>query len=769
MAELDSLLERAGAEVQRGLDQGYARIGRYTLVTPLGEGGFGTVWLASQDEPVRRIVALKILRRDPGSRMILARFQNERQALARMDHPNVASVLDAGVTDDGRPWFAMPFIDGMPITQACDDARLPIGERVRLLAETCDGVQHAHRKGIIHRDIKPGNVLVARSGDALAAKVIDFGVAKALESADPPSLRTADGQRLGTPQYMPPEQWLHGAGVADVRSDVYALGAVLAELLAGGPPVRLPRTPLDVPEVVAPSVWIAHRLAQDPAAAARTAEDRGLDATALQAVLRGDLDAIVRRATAQHPDDRYPSPSALAEDLRRWLEGKPVAARVTAPWERAWRSARRHPRTSAVAGTAAIVGVVLVVLWATAARRSFEQEVQLDAARIQSQRTFAIARDTIQGMVDEVLTSRDPERLASVFERAERMVDRIAEDDPMASVRLASVVARGHMGAWDRRAAIGLLQRSLRRIVEVDPDGTSDAFRELAEPYFVTCVRGDRAGGRDVLVATMAPYVEAGQLATPHVQEILRLSIQELVPWPPAASIVEPDVRLALANMYASWIPDPRESALQLAKHRVSALTRAEHMPDSLEEAHAALQRICQDLPADDPSRLHAELQWGIMNSIRGHNTNDDLQGMMYLAARAEHAFGTGSPRTVNIHWNLAFTCLHAGDVRGAYDAFARFLWPEMRRLHPGDGLRRWYLSYFAPIAYQACALEDAWAAGMQVLADDAQDGEVKRDGMAQQAASVVAAVLAEQGDEAGAAEIERIYGVQRMVREELP
>ena len=767
MAELDSLLERAGAEVQRGLDQGYARIGRYTLVTPLGEGGFGTVWLASQDEPVRRLVALKILRRDPGSRMILARFQNERQALARMDHPNVASVLDAGVTEDGRPWFAMPFIDGMPITQACDDARVGIRERVRLLAETCDGVQHAHRKGIIHRDLKPGNVLVARNGDVRTAKVIDFGVAKALESTDPASLRTADGQRLGTPQYMPPEQWLHGAGVADVRSDVYALGAVLAELLVGGPPVRLPRTPLDVPEVIAPSAWLGQRTAADPAAAARIADDRGTDAAGLLSMVRGDLDSVVRRATAQHPDDRYPSPAALAEDLRRWLDGLPVGARVTAPWERAWRSVRRHPRTSVLAGVAALGTVALASLWVVSSRRSVEQAAQVEAARIQSERTFAIARDTIQGMVDEVLTSRDPERLASVFERAERMVDRIARDDPFASVRLASVVARGHMGAWDRRAAVGLLNRSLDRIVALDPDGTSEAFRELAEPYFRSCVRGDRESGRDVLMAAMAPYVARGELAEPHVQEILRLGIQELVPWPPAMLTDDPEVRLALADLYASWIDDPRRSALQLALHRISALTRAETMPNSLEEAHAALNRICRDLPADDPSRLHAELQWGIMNSIRGHNSSDALQGMMYLAARAEHAFGTGSPRTVNIHWNLAFTCIHAGDAPGAYDAFARFLWPEMRRLHPGDGLRRWYLSYFAPVAYEACALDDAWAAGMQVLADDAQDGEVKRDGMAQQAAHVVAAVLAEQGDEAGAAEIERIYGVRRMVRGE--
>jgi len=144
MAELDSLLSRAAAEVQRGLAGGSSRIGRYTLVTTLGEGGFGTVWLASQDEPVRRLVALKVFRRDPASRMVVARFQNERQALAVMDHPNVATVLDAGVSDDGRPWFAMPYIEGAPITGSCDERRSTVRERVRLLAEVCDGVQHAH-------------------------------------------------------------------------------------------------------------------------------------------------------------------------------------------------------------------------------------------------------------------------------------------------------------------------------------------------------------------------------------------------------------------------------------------------------------------------------------------------------------------------------------------------------------------------------------------------------------------------------------------------
>ncbi|MBU3684654.1 MAG: serine/threonine protein kinase, partial [Phycisphaerales bacterium] len=211
-----------------GEDRG--RVGRYALVSVLGEGGFGTVWLASQEEPVRRLVALKLLRRDPSSTVVMARFRAERQALARMDHPNVASVLDAGVTEDGRPWFAMPYIDGPPITVHCDGERLGVRERMALFAEACDGVQHAHQKGVIHRDIKPGNVLVSRGSGRATPKVIDFGVAKALEPGDGEGARTAEGQRLGTPQYMAPEQWLHGASAADARSDVYALGVLMAEL-----------------------------------------------------------------------------------------------------------------------------------------------------------------------------------------------------------------------------------------------------------------------------------------------------------------------------------------------------------------------------------------------------------------------------------------------------------------------------------------------------------------------------------------------------------
>ncbi|MFM9097259.1 MAG: serine/threonine-protein kinase, partial [Phycisphaerales bacterium] len=155
-----------------GEDRG--RVGRYALVSVLGEGGFGTVWLASQEEPVRRLVALKLLRRDPSSSVVMARFRAERQALARMDHPNVASVLDAGVTEDGRPWFAMPYIDGPPITRHADDERLGVRDRMALFAEVCDGVQHAHQKGVIHRDIKPGNVLVSRGSGRAVPKVIDF-------------------------------------------------------------------------------------------------------------------------------------------------------------------------------------------------------------------------------------------------------------------------------------------------------------------------------------------------------------------------------------------------------------------------------------------------------------------------------------------------------------------------------------------------------------------------------------------------------------------
>jgi hypothetical protein len=763
MAELDALLARAATEVQRGMDEGVARIGRYTLVTAVGEGGFGTVWLASQEEPVRRLVALKLLRRDPNSRMVLARFQNERQTLARMDHPNVATVLDAGVTDDGRPWFVMPFIDGLPINVLCDEQRLRPRQRVQLFAAVCDGVQHAHQKGVIHRDLKPGNILVTRDTERPMPKVIDFGVAKACDPSDAASLRTAEGQRLGTPQYMPPEQWMHGAGIADARSDVYALGAVLGELLVGGPPTRLPRTPLEVPEVVPPLAWLAEVGARDPAVVAATAAARGMAVDELTEAVRGDLDAIVRRATAAHPDDRYATAAALADDLRRWLEGRAVAARLLGPSERALRWVRRHRIAASLAAVAAVALVTVLVVWTTSVAESRRERELTDVAQRQSERTFDLARSMIEDMVQQLRTSNDVMAGKATFQRVDRMLDQVAADDPLAAGRLAAIVVKGHQEAWEHSSAYALARRAFDRVLAVDPAGSSQAYRDLAPAVYQMSLKYDRPAAAKLGPGIFGTLASEGKLLSSESRGLFTSSIAERQPWPFFQEGAPIEFRLAASQWFASAIPDPIESACMNAQARIYSYMRADHLPGRATEIFAALEYLRAHRAADDPVLVTAEVQVGIMMDIDGLGSQHSLQGMMLHCARAAAAFGEGSPRTVNARWNLACSCVNQGFVKDGYDAYIDHLWPEYRRQVPSDGLRAWYLAYFAPVAFMVADYDTAYACALTQLADEIDAGGPATGGVCQLSARVLAGVLAVWGDESGAQEVERRFNVQRV------
>ena len=306
-----------------------ARIGPYAILSKLGEGGMGVVFLAEQSEPVQRKVALKLVRTGLDTPELRGRFQAEYVALASLAHPNIARVLDVGTTEDGRPYFAMEYVEGEPITECCERRRLGIVERIELFRPVCAAVQHAHQNAVIHRDIKPSNILVTERDGTLVPTVIDFGVARVLhvEAAGRERATTA-GQVLGTPEYMSPEQ-AEGAGGVDTRTDVYSLGAVLYELLAGSPPIGDPSGRLGIDElrrriraedVPAPSTRF---LSNNPKS---IAEHRGTDPHALRRELRGDLDRIVLKALQRDRGRRYASPAELSADLGRHLAHEPVLA-----------------------------------------------------------------------------------------------------------------------------------------------------------------------------------------------------------------------------------------------------------------------------------------------------------------------------------------------------------------------------------------------------------------------------------------------------------
>jgi tetratricopeptide (TPR) repeat protein len=322
--------------------------GRYKLVEEIGEGGMGSVWMAQQTEPVRRVVAVKIIKAGMDSKAVLARFEAERQALAMMDHPNIARVLDAGTTEGGRPFFVMELVKGVPITRFCDERRLSPRQRLELFVPVCQAIQHAHQKGVIHRDIKPSNVLVALYDDRPVPKVIDFGVAKATGPAlTEHTLLTGFGTVVGTPEYMSPEQATLNNLDIDTRSDVYALGVLLYELLTGTTPVDRRRlgqaAVLEILRIV--------REVEPPTPSSRLstlealpsiAANRSVEPARLTRMLRGELDWIAMKALDKDRSRRYETANALARDVQRYLADEVVEARPPSAGYRLRKFVRRH-------------------------------------------------------------------------------------------------------------------------------------------------------------------------------------------------------------------------------------------------------------------------------------------------------------------------------------------------------------------------------------------------------------------------------------------
>ncbi|HYT91981.1 MAG TPA: serine/threonine-protein kinase, partial [Gemmataceae bacterium] len=307
--------------------------GRFKLRQLLGVGGMGEVWVADQVEPVQRRIALKVIRPGLDSAGLIARFEQERQALARMDHPGIAKVLDAGTTECGRPYFVMELIKGVPITEYCDTAKLSPRERLELFVSVCQAVQHAHQKGIIHRDLKPSNVLVALYDGVPVVKVIDFGIAKATgERLSEHSVYTEVGALIGTLEYMSPEQATLNNLDIDTRSDVYSLGVLLYELLTGGVPhsrkelcsASFAEMLRIIKEVEPPRP--STRLASDTETLPVVAAARQTEPKKLTALVRGELDWIVMKCLEKDRTRRYETASALAQDIQRYLNEEPVEA-----------------------------------------------------------------------------------------------------------------------------------------------------------------------------------------------------------------------------------------------------------------------------------------------------------------------------------------------------------------------------------------------------------------------------------------------------------
>ena len=398
-----------------------SQIGPYKLLQLIGEGGFGSVYMAEQQEPVRRKVALKIIKLGMDTRQVIARFEAERQALALMEHPNIARVLDAGATDTGRPYFVMELVKGIPVTEYCDGGSLTTRQRLELFMPVCQAVQHAHQKGVIHRDIKPSNVLVTLHDGTPVPKVIDFGIAKATsERLTEKTLFTEFLQFIGTPQYMSPEQAEMSGLDVDTRTDIYSLGVLLYELLTGTTPFdpkELRRAPVgEIQRIIREEdpPTPSRRLSTMGARLAEIASARQSEPKLLSRLIRGDLDWIVMRALEKDRTRRYETAAAMAADIQRHLDNEPVSAGPPGAGYRLRKFIRRH-RVGVVAGSlvtlALLMGLALATVGFVQARQ--DRDRARAAERLSKEQTLVARREAeaakaINAFFNDMLTSVDP-------------------------------------------------------------------------------------------------------------------------------------------------------------------------------------------------------------------------------------------------------------------------------------------------------------------------------------------------------------------------
>jgi len=455
-------------------------IGPYRLLQLVGEGGMGDVWLAEQSHPIRRQVAVKVIKAGMDTAQVVSRFEAERQALALMDHPAIATVYDGGSTPEGRPYFAMEYVKGEPITTYCDRQRLTTQARLELFMQVCEGVQHAHQKGIIHRDLKPSNVFVTIQDDHPVPKIIDFGVAKATaQHLTERTLYTELGVMVGTPEYMSPEQAEMGGLDIDTRTDVYALGVILYELLTGALPfdrkefrqagfAEIQRT-IREQEPPKPST----RITQLGPASAEAAANRHTEPRRLASELRGDLDWVTMKALEKDRTRRYQTANALAADLRHHLSHEPVSAGPPSTVYRAGKFVRRHRFGVAAAVTLVLLLVAFGVTMAVQAERIARERDRANQESARANQEAETAKQVSEFLVGLFKVSDPGEARGNaltareVLDRGALVVGRDLVNQPDVQARLQEVLGRVYnsLGLYPRAQLLAEQSYQIRKRV----------------------------------------------------------------------------------------------------------------------------------------------------------------------------------------------------------------------------------------------------------------------------------------------------------------
>jgi len=664
------VLDPAQVAALADLDEHPQRIDGYRITEVLGQGGMGVVYKAEQEEPVRRTVAIKLIKPGMDTREVVRRFATERQALARMTHPGIARVYDAGRSEQGRPYFVMEYVEGLPITEWCDRERQGLGDRLGLFVQICDAVQHAHQRGIIHRDLKPSNILVASQDRRPVPKIIDFGIARAVEQR--PGEATAlthAGQVVGTLAYMSPEQAkLTGAGV-DSRTDVYSLGVLLYELLAGRLPLDLGGSCTAIDEAFR-RIRLEEPLRPSACSDGNSAEiaaRRRTDPRSLARYLRGDLDWIALRALEKEPDRRYAAASELAADVRRHLAHEPVLARPPSTWYRVGKFARRH--RVGVASVATIAVLLVVGALGTgvglfralrAERRALEQAVVSDEIASYFMKLFQLA-DPGEAR-GKTVTARE-----ILDAQAATIVDRFPEQ-PGVRGRVMTAMGEAYAGLGLYAPAKRLLEESLPLV--------RAAYGDHRQVYDVLTEMGNLALRLDDRAVARSHFEEALRIAEstvgpdhPEVPPILK-NLGDVCTQLGDIEAAQRYLERALAYRISHYGEENRPVARTLSSLAKAAL-RSGDTDRAIELAERSLEIRVAVLEPGDPDIAYGHLFLAEAQYAAGlyQEAEDQLDSALENLGRA---YGTDDDRVAEVMFRLAKVRLKRGDPAGSYEAYVR-------------------------------------------------------------------------------------------------
>ena len=639
-----------------------ARLGRYRLDALLGRGGMGEVYRAEQLEPVRRVVALKLLRGHRVEARHLAYFEIERQLLAQMRHPAIAQIYDAGATDDGVPFFAMEYSEGRPVTVFCKDEGLDLRERLALFIRICEGVQHAHHKGVIHRDLKPGNILVDRIDGRASPKIIDFGIATATSRA-----LAGVQERAGTPDYMSPEQAEGDLATLDTRSDVYSLGVLLHELLVGGRPGIREGGTADSSVLQLPSEQLAtQRMAATPAHAPR--DDRGL-----RRALREELDWVVAKAMCHDRDGRYASVAELASDLQRFLDGAPLAA---VPPTRRYRWSRFFARHRTALIAAAVVGLALLGGLAVSLYGLMQARQQRAIAELRS-----VELEKMAGFQQSMLEDIDIEAMGSGL--ASGLRGQIAEGDPASRASLEPLLAEVNTADLAR----GMIDRELLANAE------TAITRDFAgQPALAANLRESVARVYAALGMSPQAAKEFGKVADYRAGQA-----GEAAPATLAARLAQAEALLGAADVDAAAalvdrarplaqplpLNNPTRAGLEIAQANVlSARGERERAKTLLQSLYERLSKQAgdRDPAAMDALNALADMQRAVGEMAEARANMEKLLPLRVAVQGAEHK------DTLAATSNLAVMRMLTGEKDGAVKLQRELVATQIRRLgndHP--------------------------------------------------------------------------------------